>query len=243
VTDFALVLAAAAVIALPFALLGRLLRVYPRALQDYVTLIPAAASTAVLASPEASWLNSVLIALAAVDGVLAAIFLADGLTLPGRGAFSAERHVVRTASLRKPHRVTLTLLNHTRRAFRVRIRDGVPHELNPEPDEFSLDLASRSRSTVRYLLRPSRRGAFTLEQIHLRVRSRLGFWQRQLDYPVASAVNVYPDMKQLGQYALLARTNRLSLLGVRRTRRIGLDHDFERLLSISTGAPPPGGGN
>jgi uncharacterized protein (DUF58 family) len=36
-------------------------------------------------------------------------------------------------------------------------------------------------------------------------------------------------MKQLGQYALLARTNRLSLLGVRRARRIGQDNEFERL--------------
>ncbi|NQU24144.1 MAG: DUF58 domain-containing protein [Candidatus Nealsonbacteria bacterium] len=195
----------------------------------YVTLIPAAASTAVLASPETPWLSSVLIATAAINGVLAAVFLADGLTLPSQRAFSAERHVVRTASLRKPHPVSLTLLNHTRRAFRVRVRDGVPHELNPEPDELSLTLTGHSRSTLRYMLRPAHRGAFMLEQIHLQVRSRLGFWQRQLDYMVASAIHVYPDMKQLGQYALLARTNRLSLLGVRRTRRIGQDHDFERL--------------
>ncbi len=234
-TDFAIVLAAAAGIALPFALLARLFRVYPRALLVYVTLIPAAASTAVLASPEAPWLRSVLIVTAAIDAVLAAVFLADGLTLPSQRAFSAERQMVRTASLRKPHRVSLTLLNNTNRAFRVRIRDGVPHELNPEPDEFSLTLTGRSRSTVRYLLRPARRGAFALEQVHLRVRSRLGFWQRQLALfneptgPVASVIHVYPDMKQLGQYALLARTNRLSLLGVRRTRRIGHDHDFERL--------------
>ncbi|MDX1945623.1 MAG: DUF58 domain-containing protein, partial [Pirellulaceae bacterium] len=31
------------------------------------------------------------------------------------------------------------------------------------------------------------------------------------------------------EYALLARTNRLSLMGVRRTRKIGLENDFERL--------------
>jgi uncharacterized protein (DUF58 family) len=42
-------------------------------------------------------------------------------------------------------------------------------------------------------------------------------------------INVYPDMKQLGEYAVLARTNRLSQIGVRRTRKIGQDHDFERL--------------
>jgi uncharacterized protein (DUF58 family) len=36
-------------------------------------------------------------------------------------------------------------------------------------------------------------------------------------------------MVQLSEYALLARSNRLSLMGVRRSRRIGQDHDFERL--------------
>jgi len=36
-------------------------------------------------------------------------------------------------------------------------------------------------------------------------------------------------MKQLSEYALLARTNRLSLVGVRRMRRIGQDNEFERL--------------
>jgi uncharacterized protein (DUF58 family) len=36
-------------------------------------------------------------------------------------------------------------------------------------------------------------------------------------------------MKQLSEYAVLARTNRLSLMGVRRTRRIGQDNEFERL--------------
>ena len=44
-----------------------------------------------------------------------------------------------------------------------------------------------------------------------------------------TTINVYPDLQQLNQYALLARTNRLNLLGVRRSRKIGQDHDFERL--------------
>jgi uncharacterized protein (DUF58 family) len=36
-------------------------------------------------------------------------------------------------------------------------------------------------------------------------------------------------MKQLAEYALLARTNRLSLIGVRKTRKAGQDNNFERL--------------
>jgi uncharacterized protein (DUF58 family) len=82
---------------------------------------------------------------------------------------------------------------------------------------------------VHYELRASRRGSFTLDNIYLRVRSLLGLWQRFLTCPHHSVLHVYPDMKQLGEYAILARTNRLSLMGVRRTRKIGQDHDFERL--------------
>jgi len=78
-----------------------------------------------------------------------------------------------------------------------------------------------------------RRGSFTLAAVYLRVRSGLGLWQRFLTIPCHSQLFVYPDMQQLSEYAILARTNRLSLMGVRRTRRVGLDHDFERLRDYS----------
>ncbi len=101
--------------------------------------------------------------------------------------------------------------------------------MEADPDEFTVDLPARSRSTLRYNLRASRRGAFDLTDVYLRVRSKWGLWQRMLKIPCASHLNVYPDLKQLGEYALLARTNRLSMMGLRRTRRIGQDNEFERL--------------
>lgn len=228
-TPLAIVLGVLALIAAPLAALARFARVYPRVPLVYLALVPALASAAVLAVQEASWLTLVLVALGVLDAVIVGVVAVDLLTLPAWKAFSAERSAGRIASLRKPHPVELTLLNHSGRSYTLWIRDGVPHELNPQPDQFPRRLAARSRSTLHYKLRASRRGAFLLRQVYLRVRSRLGFWQRQLEYPVETTVHVYPDMKQLGQYALLARTNRLSLLGVRRTRRIGQDHDFERL--------------
>ncbi len=59
--------------------------------------------------------------------------------------------------------------------------------------------------------------------------SRLGIWNRYLTYPHYHELHVYPDMQQLQKYSLLARTNRLSLMGVRRHRKIGQDNEFERL--------------
>jgi uncharacterized protein (DUF58 family) len=78
-------------------------------------------------------------------------------------------------------------------------------------------------------LRPERRGAFEVTEAHLKAESRLKLWQRLLRYGCETTIHVYPDMQQLREYAVLARTDRLSQLGVRRTRRVGQDHDFERL--------------
>ncbi|OHB66224.1 MAG: hypothetical protein A2V70_20350 [Planctomycetes bacterium RBG_13_63_9] len=228
-TNFGVVLIALAALAAPFVALAWLLRVYPRAALVYLALVPALVSMILLAVPADARLPVTLAVLVPLDVLLGLVVVGDLLTLPRHKSLSAERDAVRIASLRKPHPVPLTLLNHGPRALALWICDGVPHELSPQPAEFFIRLAGRSRSTLHYVLRPNRRGAFALEQVHLRIRSRLGLWQRQLDYPLGTLIHVYPDMKQLGQYALLARTNRLSLLGVRRTRRIGQDHDFERL--------------
>jgi uncharacterized protein (DUF58 family) len=164
-----------------------------------------------------------------LNGALALLALADLLSLPRPRNFTVERQTLRVASLKKPHPVAITIVNRSRQAHAVWIRDGVPAALEAEPRELLVRLAPRSRATMRYALKATRRGAFTLDAIHLRLRSRLGLWQRYLSFPVANVVHVYPDMKQLGQYALLARTNRLSLVGVRRTRKIGQDNEFERL--------------
>lgn len=166
---------------------------------------------------------------AVVDAGLVIVGALDLLTLAGPRAFSARREAMRIASLRMNHRVTLVITNHSGRKRYVRIRDDVPEEFDPLPKEFRLRMEPRSRATMHYEFKSRRRGAFELEAVHLRVRSRLGLWKRQLELPCRTEINVYPDMKQLAEYAVLARTNRLSLMGVRRTRRIGQDNEFERL--------------
>jgi uncharacterized protein (DUF58 family) len=218
-----LVLVKLAAAAIPLALLARYARIFPDRRLIYAALVPALLTFALLASDVVLW------AVIPLDLAVGAAIVIDLFTLPKQGGFSVERHVGRIASLQKRHAVTLTVANHTSRPYALQIRDGVPEVLHPTPGQFDETLPGRSRVSAEYALRPARRGAFRIETAHLRAPSRWGFWQRLLDYPCKSTIHVYPDMKQLGEYALLARTNRLSLMGVRRTRRIGMDHDFERL--------------
>ena len=203
--------------------LARFVRIFPGRTLVWSMLLPA------LATAGAAFDPSLLSVALLIDAGLFVLALLDLLTLPTQGAFAVERETGRIVSLKQSHRLALTISNRSRRGQTVSVRDGAPHELQPDPDEFRLKLAPRSRATVHYHIRSVRRGAFTLRQTHLRTGSLLGMWQRLLDYPVQNVLHVYPDMKQLAEYALLARKNRLSLMGVRRTRRIGQDNEFERL--------------
>jgi uncharacterized protein (DUF58 family) len=212
-----------AVVAVPLVALAWSLRVYPDRRLVYLALVPGILSLALLGAPWLFW------AVVAIDVAVALVILADLATLPPRSAFSVEREAVRVASLRKRHPVSLTVSNHSRRSFPIEVRDGVPHLLDPKPAQFAIALGARSRATWDYVLRPGRRGAFVITRVHVKAQSRLRLWQRLLRYPCETSIHVYPDMQQLREYAVLARTNRLSQVGVRRTRRIGQDHDFERL--------------
>ncbi|WP_233200306.1 DUF58 domain-containing protein [Blastopirellula marina] len=162
---------------------------------------------------------------------LLVVFIAafDLVSLPRAKHFTAERDTSRIASLLKKQKVVLTITYKGPLSVHLTAKDDVPQQFQAVPEQFEMDLEPRSRTTVHYEMEPTHRGSFRMDTVYLQVDSRLRFWKKIIKLPVHVAISVYPDMKQLAEYALLARTNRLSLVGVRRTRKVGQDHDFERL--------------
>lgn len=207
----------------PLITLSTWKRIYPNTPLIVALALPVILAFALLIQP------TLFLGVIIIDAIIFVVAVADLFSLPRKKTFSVERQTTRIASLRQNHRVTLHVSNMSWRSRTAWIRDDIPQEFEPTPKEFVLRLVARSRVTVNYELKASRRGEFNLRQINLRVRSLLGLWQRFLAYPQENVIHVYPDLKQLAEYALLARTNRLSLMGVRRTRKVGLENDFERL--------------
>jgi uncharacterized protein (DUF58 family) len=207
----------------PFVFVAWRWRTYPHTPLIVLLMIPCALTFLVLVRADAVPL------IFTIDATILIIAALDFWFLPSRKAFSVEREAMRVASLEKPHPVTVTLINHSTSSYFLWLRDDVPQEFIATPDEFALRAGPRSRTTLRYEIRAQRRGAFMMHTVYVRVRSRFALWNRFIKYPLDTVLHVYPDMKQLAEYALLARTNRLSLMGVRRTRKVGTDNEFERL--------------
>lgn len=166
-------------------------------------------------------LDLLIVTVVAIDFLL--VFLTTN-----RG-IEVHREMPRTCSLGVPLESELTVENRTPLTLRGSVRDDLPQNFKTSPEEHRLSLPPMGRMTAVRKLTPGRRGAFQLEHVYLQFYSPLRLWTRHRRLDLPHKLNVYPDMKQLSDYALLARTNRLSLIGVRRTRRVGQDSEFERL--------------
>jgi uncharacterized protein (DUF58 family) len=172
-----------------------------------------------------------------VDVTIVVIAIIDYLMLPAARAsharLIAERTIPRTISIGAATETECTLINRGGRTYRGSLRDDIPQHFTSEPDLHHLYLPPNAKVTVRRKVTAHRRGAFEFQNTYVETISLLRLWRRHLVIPNVSRVNVYPDMQQLSEYAILARTDRLSLIGVRRTRRIGQDSEFERLRDYS----------
>lgn len=145
----------------------------------------------------------------------------------------ARRTVPRTCSINVATPSRLQIENLTTMRLRGRVADDLPEHFVSNLDQHDLDLEVGQQMSTQRLITSGRRGPYMLQHVYVAFASPLRFWSRYHTIDVADRVNVYPDMKQMSDYAILARTNRLSQIGVRRTRRIGQDSDFERLRDYS----------
>ncbi len=198
-------------------------RLYPTPRLVIYLCLPLLASLGLVWRPE--WAVAVI----ALDGLGVVVALLDARSLPGRTQLRVARTALRIASLNYPLQVNLTVTNDHPRSLDLVIRDDRAPHCDVSPAEFVVHLEPESQAEFTYACTPRRRGTLALQEVFVQVRSRWGWWHRYLRLPCVSEVYVYPDLKQLSEYSLLARTDRLSLMGLRRARTIGQDHDFERL--------------
>jgi uncharacterized protein (DUF58 family) len=218
-----------ALLALPLVFAARELNIYPSIWWTLILGISLVASVITIFFPD------FLIITVTVDVALIAVAGVDFVRLylgSDRGVH-VTRTIPRTCSLGVPLTSELTVENRSSMTLVGSVRDDLPENFESSPDEHLLRLPPMGRMTAQRKLKPGRRGAFQLEHVYLRFSSPRKLWVRYLRLDLRDRLNVYPDMKQLSDYALLARTNRLSLIGVRKTRHVGQDSEFERLRDYS----------
>jgi uncharacterized protein (DUF58 family) len=186
-----------------------------------LSVAPLALSAFVALEP--SLLRSVLL----LDGALLACALLDLLSC-WRRQLEIQRIAPDVLSLKRRNLVRLELSSRAGRRLRVEVNDDL-FEGAESPDlPASGELGPRGQLSLSYHVEPSVRGAYALGDHHLRYRSLFGLWQRQLRVAANWPVRVYPDLKQLQAFELMARESREYAL-VRVSRLKGGESEFSRL--------------
>jgi uncharacterized protein (DUF58 family) len=206
--------------------------IWPGRRLSLALLVPALLALGLFVN-EAVWPGVV-----ALDLAIFLVAFADLATLIGAGRLRAERTCGAVGSLGEPHGVELALENLGRSPRRMRVRDDVPATFAAEPAEFLVRVPPLSLAVLDYKAVPRRRGTYAFRRVDALVASRLGFWQRTVTVPCRTEVRVYPDVRQIARYTVLARRDKLSTLGVRRSRKLGTDNEFERLRDYIEGDEP-----
>ncbi|MDO5555009.1 MAG: DUF58 domain-containing protein [Planctomycetia bacterium] len=207
--------------------------IYPTGRTVLFLLIPMLFSCFyfVISAEEALW--SVVL----FNGVLAVFLLLDFLTVLKLDGLRVARDTERLASLGQEQKVRIRIENRLQFGRLLEVRDDVPGDLSSQAGIFpgKRYLKSGQQEDLGYAFCPESRGRYEMLFVYLAVYGLLGLWKRILAKPCRNELFVYPNLRQIKEYELLARSDRLHLLGVRVSRKIGQDNDFERLRDYTSG--------
>lgn len=164
---------------------------------------------------------------------LAGVVTLDARRSPKAEQFEVERRHDPRISLAEDNPVDLvvrwTVPGMTGRPRSLHVRDEAPVEIPNDGTLFDGEIAPGAGWFGRYHLSPRRRGDYPFGAIVLRVASPLGLLQWQHRFASEDSARVYPNLRAIARYDLLARRGRLEEAGLRRTRRFGSGTEFERL--------------
>lgn len=113
--------------------------------------------------------------------------------------------------------------------LRLQILDEIPVQFQKRDAVFKMDIDAGTNRVVTYHLRPVRRGLYHFGYVQVFAETILGFARRRYRFGTPVEIPVYPSYIDLRRYELMAISNRLSELGVKKIRRLGHAMEFEQI--------------
>ncbi len=109
------------------------------------------------------------------------------------------------------------------------IIDEIPHQFQKRDVHFELSLKENDTKILTYHLRPVKRGEYEFGYTRVYASSILRLFKRRYNLGQPANVPVYPSYIQMRKYQLMAISNRLSEIGVKKVRSLGHTMEFEQI--------------
>lgn len=157
------------------------------------------------------------------------VLLADFFMLYRNRGISASRRCAERFSNGDDNMVRVRVESRYPFSVSLKVIDEIPVIFQERNIDFRLFLKSGQSGTVEYKLRPTRRGTYPFGHIRVFARSGLGLISRRFTCGEPETIKVYPSYLMLHRYELMAMSNNLTELGIKKIRRIGHNTEFEHI--------------
>lgn len=117
----------------------------------------------------------------------------------------------------------------------LRIFDELPHQFQRRDLEFDITMKAGASEALVYHLRPVKRGEYSFGAVNVLVSSPLKILARRFSFSGDKMVPVYPSYIQMRKYELMAISNRLTEVGIKKIRKIGQTQEFELIKEYVSG--------
>lgn len=147
-----------------------------------------------------------------------------------QSAFSAQRHTPDRFSNGDENPITLALRNEYPFPVQLTLIDEIPFQFQLRDFLYRLSLKEGEQKNIEYKLRPVERGEYTFGCLNVYVAGPLGLIRRRYRFAERPLiVPTYPSYLQMRKYQLMAISNRLQEVGVKKIRRLGHTSEFEQI--------------
>ena len=146
-----------------------------------------------------------------------------------RNGISATRIMAERLSNGDENPVILEFGNHYHFPVSLEIIDEIPPQFQLRDLSFHFKLQSGEQKSHTYYLRPVKRGSYHFGHINVYAKTILGLVSRRYIKEAATEVPVYPAYLQMRKYELLAISNNLQDIGIKKIRRLGHNQEFEQI--------------
>jgi uncharacterized protein (DUF58 family) len=151
-----------------------------------------------------------------------------------KGLF-ARRHAPERLSNGDDNELGIYIENRYDFNVEIGIIDEIPFQFQRRDVWFKTSLQPRQHKVINYILRPNRRGEYKFGDVHVYVSSQLGLIRRRYTFQQSETLPVYPSFLQMRKYQLMAISNNLADLGIKKIRRLGHSMEFEQVKAYVSG--------
>ncbi len=142
---------------------------------------------------------------------------------------SADRFAPDKLSNGDENDIILELQNHYTFPINLEIVDEIPHQFQVRDFKIEAQLKAGKSQRIGYKLRPTKRGEYHFGILNVFASSPIGLFSRRFKFAEDARVPVYPSYLQMRKYELMAISNRLTEVGIKKIRKIGQNMEFDQI--------------